>query len=103
VKVANSLLRRSPQQLPLLGGTTSQDVKFKAYQASFIVSQSKHNVQVLIVGDNRESLTTTTSSALGLRFNVDVAQEDVKLKAFQASYLYRLSVQAQRACGDGRC
>ena len=80
-----------------------EDVKFKAYQASFIVSQSKHNVQVLIVGDNRESLTTTTSSALGLRFNVDVAQEDVKLKAFQASYLYRLSVQAQRACGDGRC
>ena len=64
-----------------------EDVKFKAYQAYFIVSQFKHNVQVVIVGDNRESLTTTTSSALGLRFNVDVGQEDVKLKAFQASFI----------------
>jgi hypothetical protein len=64
-----------------------EDVKFKAYQASCIVSQSKHNVQVVILGDNRESFTTTTSSALGLRFNVDVGQEDVKLKAFQASFI----------------
>ena len=36
-----------------------EDVKFKAYLASFIVSQSKHNVEVVILGDNRESLTTT--------------------------------------------
>ena len=35
-----------------------EDVKFKAFQASFIVSQSKHNVEVVILGDNRESLTT---------------------------------------------
>jgi hypothetical protein len=76
-----------------------EDVKFKVYQASFIVSQSKHNVQVVILGDNRESFTTTTSSALGLRFNVDVGQEDVKLP----SVFYRLSVHAQRASGDGSC
>ena len=64
-----------------------EDVKFKAFQASFIVSQSKHNVEVVILGDNRESLTTTTSSALGLMFNIDVGQEDVKLKAFQAAFI----------------
>jgi predicted amino acid-binding ACT domain protein len=64
-----------------------EDVKFKVFQASFIVSQSKHNVQVVIVGDNRESLTTIISSALGLTYNVDVGQEDVKLKAFQASFI----------------
>jgi hypothetical protein len=64
-----------------------EHVKFKAYQASYIDSQSKHNVQVVIVGDNRQPLTTTTSSALGLRYNFDVGQEDVKLKAFQASFI----------------
>ena len=64
-----------------------EDVKFKAFQASFIVSQSKHNVEVVILGDNRESLTTTTSSALGLMFNINVGQEDVKLKAFQAAFI----------------
>ena len=67
-------------------------VKFKAYQASFIVSQSKHNVEVVILGDNRESLTTTTSSALGLMFNIDVGQEDAKFKAFQAAFIASLSM-----------
>ena len=41
----------------------------------------------MILGDNRESLTTTTSSALGLMFNINVGQEDVKLKAFQAAFI----------------
>jgi predicted amino acid-binding ACT domain protein len=63
-----------------------EDVKLKAHQASFNVFESKHNVQVVIVGVNCESLTTTTSSALGLLLNVDVGQEDVKLKAHQASF-----------------
>jgi hypothetical protein len=69
-----------------------EDVKFKAYLASFIVSQSKHNVEVVILGDNRESLTTTTSSALGLMYNIDVGQEDAKLKAFQAAFIISLSM-----------
>jgi len=44
-----------------------EDVTPKAHQASFNVSESKNNVQVVIPGvNNREWLTTSTSSALGL-------------------------------------
>jgi hypothetical protein len=62
-----------------------EDVMPEAHQASFNVSESKHNVQVVIPGvNNREWLTTSTSSAL---LNVDVGQEDVKFKAYQASFI----------------
>jgi hypothetical protein len=65
-----------------------EDVQPKAHQASFNISESKHNVQVVIPGvNNREWLTTSTSSTLGLLLNVDVGQEDVKFKAYQASFI----------------
>ena len=65
-----------------------EDVKPKAHQAAFNVSELKHNVQVVIAGvHNREWLTTSTSAALGLLFNADVGQEDVKFKAYQASFI----------------
>ena len=65
-----------------------EDVQPTAHQASFNIPESKHNAQVVIPGvNNREWLTTSTSSALGLLLNVDVGQEDVKFKAYQASFI----------------
>ena len=65
-----------------------EDVQPTAPQASFLILESKHNVQVVLSGVNdREWLTTSTSSALGLLLNVDVGLEDVKFKAFQASFI----------------
>ena len=65
-----------------------EDVQPKAHQASFNIPESKHNAQVVIPGvNNREWLTTSTLSALGLLLNVDVGLEDVKFKAYQASFI----------------
>jgi hypothetical protein len=66
-----------------------EDVKLKAHQASFNVSESKHNVQVVMAGGNREWLTTTTSSALlGLWLNVDDADDSSTNDEYEQNNLY---------------
>jgi hypothetical protein len=63
-------------------------VKLKAFQASFIASQSMHNVQVVMAGVKSKWLTTTISSALGLWLNVDDADDSYTNDEYEQNNLY---------------